>query len=195
MRNFLYRFRRETDGATAIEAVFIIPIFFALVFSTFEVGYVFFRTAVVETVASDAARMVVTGRAPRAGPIAGAACASGSECFYNTICGRVEVFGDCDEHLSVEVRSFETMAEASAYTAAAICPNTTGYDRTEMEYDPGDRNSYAMVRICFTARSFNPAVGINLAHNDDGTKSLVAVQIRRNEPYLSEEQVNPNEVL
>lgn len=195
--SLLRRFGRRTDGVTAIETAFILPIFLGLVGSTFEVGWVFFRTATVEAVASDAARMVMTGRAPQAGAIQGASCATGSDCFYERICDRVEVFGDCDDHLSVEVRSFETMTEAVAYTTAATCPNSAGYDRSQMEYDPGDRNSYAMVRICFTAKTFNPLIkgGVDLADNEDGTKAIIAVQVRRNEPFLSNDQLNPNEVL
>ena len=191
---FLSRFQRNTDGVAAIEAAFIVPIFFALVFSTFEVGWVFFRTASIETVAVDAARMVMTGRAPQVGPVTGADCKTGSECFYDRICDQVKMFGDCDDHLSVEVRSFESMSEVAGYAADVTCANAPTYDRSAMEYDPGDRNSYSMVRICFTAKTFNPTLGVNMAHNDDGTHSIVAIQVRRNEPFLSNGQTNPNEV-
>lgn len=192
--SLLRAFRRRTDGSTAVEAVFIIPIFLALVLSTFEVGWVFLRTSIVETTASDAARLVMTGRAPRAGATASTTCASGSDCFYQQICDRLELFGQCDEHLSVEVRSFSTVTEAANYTTATTCPNAPGYDRAGVEYNPGNRNSYSLVRICFLAPTFNPLLGISLADNADGTKAIIAVQLRRNEPFLGNDQINPNEV-
>lgn len=193
--SMLRRFTRRTDGTTAIEAIFIIPIFLALVLSTFEVGWVFLRTSIVEGTASDAARLVMTGRAPRAGGTSSSTCASGSDCFYQQICDRLELFGECETHLSVEVRSFDTVTAAANYSGSATCPDAAGYDRSGVEYDPGDRNSYAFVRICFLAPTFNPLLGINLAENANGTKAIIAVQLRRNEPFLSDEQTNPNEVI
>ena len=194
IRRHLRALARRTDGATAIEAAMIMPLFFGMVFSTFEIGFFFYRTATIEAVATDAARLVITGRAPQAGTVEGRDCATGSACFYDTICERVDTFGDCQTQLTVEVRSFETMVEAAAYDVAATCANAAGYEKAAMEYDPGDRNAYAMVRICFNVKSFNPMLGLNMAKNDDGTRSVVAVQIRRNEPFLSNDQINPNEV-
>lgn len=194
MLRTLRRFVRRTDGATAIEAIFIIPLFFAMVFSTFEVGTVFYRTSMVELTATDMTRLVLTGRAPKPGAAGGtASCSAGRECFFDAVCERVSTFGNCDAKLSVEVQSFDTIQEVLDDTTLMTCPNQTGYDPALMDYDPGDRNTYTRVRICYLLDVINPALGLSLQDNTDGTKSVIAVQIRRNEPFLGNDDINPNE--
>lgn len=194
------RFGRDRRGVTAIETAMIAPIFFAIVFSCFEVGNVFFKQSVIEQAAHSAARQVRVGRAVAANYVnespAPGECASGRECFYQDVCDRLDMFGNCQNRLSIEVRQFESFADLIANGDSAMrCPNDPEYVFDAQPYDPGDRNEVIRVRICYVIKTFNPAVGLNLKHNDDGTRSIVVTAIHRNEPYLGDEEINPNECL
>lgn len=197
MRSSSPLFFRNEGGSTAIETALIAPIFFALVFSTFEVGHFFFKQSVIEQAAHSAARQVRVGRAVAADYLneapAEGECATGRECFYEDLCKRVAFFGDCRQHLSVEVRQFDSFADVVANGAEAVrCPNDPEYVFDAQPYDPGDRNEVIRIRICYLVQTFNPALGLSLKQNEDGTRSVVVVAIHRNEPYLGEDQVNPN---
>ena len=192
----LRRFLRRPDGSVAVESIFVIPVFFTMVCSLIEIGAVFYRTSMIDLAANDMARVVLTGQAPAkgvAGAIAGV-CDAGNECFFDQVCERVSVFGDCDEKLSVEVASFDTIGELVSYTSTLECPNAPGYTQAGQPYDPGDRLTYTYVRVCFLIDILNPIVGASFATNPDGTRSIVSVAIRRNEPYLRRNQLNPNVV-
>jgi hypothetical protein len=187
-------------GTTAVETALIAPIFCVTVFSCFEVGHVFYKQSVIEQAAHDAARQVRVGRAVAADYVndtpENGECASGRDCFYEEVCDRVSMFGSCADHLSIEVQQFESFADLVANGGDPMqCPNSPGFDFDAQPYDPGNRNDVIRVRICYLIRTFNPAVGVNLGTNDDGTRSIVAVSIHRNEPYLGDEDINPNEAL
>lgn len=194
----LRRFARRADGATAVETIFILPIFLAMVFSTIEVGWVFFRTAMVEQAVMDSGRKVLTGKAPPSQKIlvdedgnplteqeAKDAQDLGRDEFFWDLCERVQFFGDCLDKLAIEVLAFPTMQALLDDQTKITCPNEPGYKFNKMPYDPGSRNSYTVVRACFVVDVYTPGIGLDLRSNPDGTKSLIAVQVRRNEPYKS----------
>ena len=196
-RNHVTRLLTGRDGTTAIETAFILPIFFAMVFATFEVGNVFFKQSVVEQAVHAAARQVRVGQALSSSYVNDDAqngeCATGRECFYDDVCRRVSFFGSCEDNLSIEVRQFADFeALVAAGGDAMTCPNDPGYVIDAQPYEPGLRNEVIRVRICYTVKTFNPAVGINLRQNGDNTRSIVAVAIHRNEPFLDDDDINPN---
>lgn len=200
LKKLISLFRKKTDGSTAIETAMVAPVFFALTFSTFEVGHVFFKQSIIEEAAYAAARQVRVGQAVAADYVnedaSGDECSTGRECFYDDVCERVEIFGDCSKYLSIEVRQFASFEEVVAAADEGMkCPNNPGYVFDAQPYEPGRRNEVIRVRICYLIRTFNPAIGLNLANNEDGTRSIIAIAIHRNEPYLDSTDTNPNEGL
>src|SRR5438477_4855404 len=63
----LRRLRRNRRGSAAVEFALVAPVFFALLFAIIETGLVFFAGQVLETMAQDSARMIMTGQAQNAG--------------------------------------------------------------------------------------------------------------------------------
>lgn len=61
-RGFFIRFKRNEDGATAVEFAFIAVPFFALIFAIFELSFIFFGTQMLETATADSARLILTGQ-------------------------------------------------------------------------------------------------------------------------------------
>ena len=186
------RFARRTDGMAAIETAFVLPIFFGLTFATMEASWLFLRTSIIEQSVAASGRRVLTGLAPASQEVQGTPDEEaerdgiqdlGRDEFFAELCARVRSFGDCDERLSVEVKAFNTLQELVADQTQMTCPNDTGYKFNKMPYDPGSRNSYTLVRACFVVDAFTPGIGLDLRQNQDGTKSIIATHVRRNEPY------------
>lgn len=193
----LVRFRRNTDGVVAIEAVLVIPVFLMVVFSIFEVGHVFYKTAMIEQATAVNARPIKTGTAFVVGDYANAApgqCASGRECYFDDFCQSVAMFGDCSENLSVEVKKFDSFEKLLEDDTTAKCPNGTGYKAEDQLYQPGEANDIIRITSCFTLKVFNPALGLSLGTTGDGKRAVIAVQVQRNEPYSAKGQPNPNVV-
>jgi Flp pilus assembly protein TadG len=67
MRRIFRRFRRSRRGSAAVEFALVAPVFFALLFAIIETAMVFFAGQVLETVAQNSARTVMTGQAQTAG--------------------------------------------------------------------------------------------------------------------------------
>jgi Flp pilus assembly protein TadG len=59
---WLRRFRRDRDGATAVEFALISVPFLGLLFAIFETAFVFFATEAVEFAGSEASRQIMTGQ-------------------------------------------------------------------------------------------------------------------------------------
>ena len=64
--NILRRFRRNRGGSAAIEFALVAPVFFALLFAIIETAVMFFASQVLETIAQESARMILTGQAQTA---------------------------------------------------------------------------------------------------------------------------------
>jgi Flp pilus assembly protein TadG len=62
-----YRFARHQDGAAAVEFALIAVSFLALLFAILETALVFFAGQTLESAASDAGRLIMTGQAQTAG--------------------------------------------------------------------------------------------------------------------------------
>lgn len=173
------RLGKDRRGATAVEFALIAPIFFALTFSILEAGYFFFVTSAVDQAAARASRLIRTGQAqdPNA-PMS-------REAFFDQVCDVVKVFGDCDARLTVDVSRFNTFAQLAADLSAPTCRDADDDAVNAIPYAPGSDREIVRVRICYLHRSFNPALGLNLAETADGSRKMISVTIFRNEPFNS----------
>lgn len=62
VRGLFDRFRKDADGATAVEFALVSVPFLGLLFAIFETAFVFFVSEAVEAAVSEAARQVMTGQ-------------------------------------------------------------------------------------------------------------------------------------
>ena len=205
MRRFLTRFCQRDDGSVAIEAIFIIPLFFMMVASIFEAGWVFHKTAMVEQAVVDAGRKTKVGQAysasyVQAGASAGCPygtddadgnpcpCRTGKECNFDELCVKIAPYldGRCTEQLSVEVRTFESFSDVASATDALQCPDESGYTFGAQTYDPGRSNDIVRVRACFVTGTVNPIFGaLDLATSPNGDRRIRVGRLFRNEPSES----------
>lgn len=171
------RFRHGCHGSTAVEFAMIAPLFFAIILSILEAGWFLLAVASVQHATDNAARLIRTGNA-QAG--------ISRDGFYDIICDTVKFFGACDETLTVAIDRYANFNALATDASAPICHDSTGPAIEGAQFDETDYGGGAeiiRVRSCFNYAPINPFVGLNLAKNTDGTRSMIAVSIVRNEPF------------
>lgn len=170
-------FARCRSGSSAVEFALVAPLFIALTFSILEAGYFFFVESAVEAANAKAARLIRTGQAQTN--------AISRDAFFDEICDVVELFGDCNERLTVDVAKFASFAELAADVAAPVCRDADPDDVDDIPYDAGGAREIVRVRVCYMHKSFNPGLGLNLQKAADGSVKMFSTSIFRNEPYDS----------
>ncbi len=170
------RLAGNRSGMAAVEFALIMPMFMLVMFSTFEVGWLYFVNASVDAATIGIAREIRTGQ------IKGDENFDPEAFFREDVCPRLEYFGDCDQRLTAEVEVFPDFASLAAAENAVVCRDDNENDVDNITVDPGGELAIVRIRICLLYDTLNPAIGINLA-DETGKKRITSTYIIRNEPY------------
>jgi Flp pilus assembly protein TadG len=173
-------FLRSQCGASAVEFAIVVPVFLALMFSTFEVGWFYFVNASVDAATVNVARLLRTGQAQKQGY---EAQADRDDFFANEVCPKLKFLADCESRLTVEVQTFESFEKLAADKSPVTCRDDQPDAIQNLEFEPGSDNAVVRVRICLIYDTLNPAIGLNLAKNDAGQRRVAATYVLRVEPY------------
>ncbi len=164
------RFARHQKGAAAVEFALVAVPFLALLFAIIETALVFFAGQTLETAASDAGRLVMTGQAQ----------SFSKDDFKTAVCNYLAggLF-NCSSGVYVNVTTFASFG--SVNTAA---PVTNGQlDTANMNYTPGGPNCIVAVQLYYQWPIYVSLLGESLANLNGGYRLLVATSVFRNEPY------------
>jgi len=186
-RGTLRRYRRDRRGSTIVEFAIIAPIFFALLFAIIESALMFFAGQLLETIAEDSARVIMTGQAQTPGglpvcQIVGnpnpQACTQ--ETFKALVCSRIPALFDCHK-LAVDVRSyaagFTGITNPNYVNASKNFVPTTGYD-------PGGPGSIVVVQLFYQWPQVVTGLGFDYTNLAGKLRLLVATAAFKNEPYI-----------
>lgn len=175
LKRICRRYAGEQDGAAAIEFAIVAPVFLALMFSIFEVGWFYFVNSAVDGAASSAARVMRTGQADGV---------SSGEFFHLITCPRVSFLGDCSSRMTVEVKKYDDFAALAADSDAPfVCRDADQNAIDNIAYDTSEELAIFRIRVCFLYDTLNPAIGMNLSQNSQGQRKVTATYILRAEPY------------
>jgi len=168
-------FWRKRDGTAAIEFAIIAPVFLALMFSIFEVGWFHFVNSTVNIATTQSARIVRTGQVQLGG--------TSEQEYFQSVCNVVDIFGECDTTLTVDVTTFADFAALAMDTSDATCRDAPQAEIDNIPYNPGNENEIVRVRICVLYKTINPAIGVNLSETGSSIRRVSSTLIFRNEPY------------
>jgi Flp pilus assembly protein TadG len=175
----LRRFRRNRTGSAAVEFVLVAPVFFALLFAIIEVSIMFFASQVLETVAQQGAREILTGQAQTQG--------LSSTQFKTFVCNQIPAILSCNNlYIDVEsYTSFETISLASPIDANGNFITTMNYNTGGSSTCTGSgcTNSIVVLRAYYPWQLFVTGLGFNIANLTGNQRLLVATAVFRNEPY------------
>jgi Flp pilus assembly protein TadG len=166
------RFARQQDGAAAVEFALIALPFIALTFAILETALVFFAGQTLESAASEAGRLVMTGQA---------ASFSQSD-FKKQVCNYLQGgLLDCANGVYVSVKTYSSFSAVNN-----TAPVTNGqFDTTKMSYDQGGPGCIVSVSLFYQWPIYVTLLGDNLANLNGGYRLLEATSVFRNEPYGS----------
>lgn len=157
-------FARADGGATAVEFALVSIPFMMLIFAIIELGLVFLVSLTLESAIVDAGRTIRTGEVQTTGGTAAS--------FKATVCAKIGwLGGDCDSHLSLDVRTFPDFTTGATSTTPAT-----------MAWTPGGPGSTVLVRAYYTWPLVTPLLRTGL-QDVSGKRVIYAATAFTNEPY------------
>lgn len=169
-RNMLRRFRRNRRGSAAVEFALVAPLFFALLFAILETAIVFFAGQVLETVAQNSARMILTGQAQTA--------AYSQSQFQTYVCSQIPALFSCG-NVYVDVESYPSFSNVTINSQIDGSSNFIN----NMQYNPGGPGDIVVVRLFYQWPLIVTGLGYNISNLTGSKRLLVATAAFRNEPY------------
>ena len=172
-RHMLRRFGRNRKGSAAVEFALVAPVFFALLFAIIETGLMFFASQILETVAQESARQIMTGQFQAGGNSTPAAF------ITNVVCNQYQPVLNCN-NISVDVES-----DPSQFSNLNIAYPVTGggFDPTKLKFNPGASCSVVTVTLYYQWQMFVTGLGYNISNLNGNIRLLSATAAFRNEPY------------
>jgi len=166
------RFARHQQGTAAVEFALVAVPFLALTFAIIETALVFFAGQTLESAASDAGRLIMTGQAQSAG--------FSQTSFKNAVCADLAggLF-DCANGIYVNVTTYNSFSSVNT-----TAPVSNGQLNTaNMQYSPGGPGCIVAVQLFYQWPIYVSLLGDNLSNLNGGYRLLSATSVFRNEPY------------
>lgn len=179
----LSRFRRNSNGSTAVEFGIVAMPFFALLFAIIETALVFFAGQALETGVADASRLIMTGQAQQSdwgsgSPGTASTLAQKMKEFRCQICDKAGALIDCND-IKFDVRKADTFAGAQA----GVTPDEGAVDTSGFAFAPGGPGDIMVIRAVYEYPLYVPLMNAALSNLDGGKRLLVGTATFRNEPF------------
>ncbi len=170
------KWRRDDDGATAVEFAMVALPFLLMLYGIIGVGLFYFTTFSLENAIEQASRQIRTGQAQTGTPPLNAAT------FKASVCANVPQFVDCGSKLYVNVMNFPNSA---AITPGNLpqCLDNTGALSTGSSYSPGQENVVVLAWLCYEWEMSKIIPWLNLSNMGNGSRLIQATTTFRTEPY------------
>ncbi|MEM1192150.1 MAG: TadE/TadG family type IV pilus assembly protein [Pseudomonadota bacterium] len=176
-QSITHRFVRNRSGIAAVEFALVAPLFFALIFSLFETGWLMIKTALVDNAVAEVARTIYTGAAISDGTVS-------QDSLKAKICSQTVVLNDCLNNLTLEVTTITSLA--SIPQAGEVCRDSNDtVPQPAATYAPGSASEISFVRVCIATEVFTPLLGVGMAlpKNSHGRFEIVSSLAFVNEPF------------
>jgi Flp pilus assembly protein TadG len=171
-RDVLRRFGRNRKGSAAVEFALVAPVFFALLFAIIETAIMFFASQLLETVAQESARQIMTGQAEAGGYTA-------TTFPTQVVCPLIPAVLTC-ANIGVDVES-----DPSQFANLSVTLPVTGgsFDATKLGFNMGGSCSVVLVTVYYQWQTFVTGLGYNISNLNGNKRLLSATAAFRNEPY------------
>lgn len=163
-RQLCAAFRRNADGATAMEFALVAPVLFFTLLSVIEIGMLVMASSNLDHAVAQVARAIRTGRA-EAPASAGA--------FETQVCAVMGGdAGDCRDRLVASVQTFSRFADANAFASA----------QPAGQFDKGGAEDIVVVKANYKWPLITPLVAV---YDRTGPLevTLASRLMFKNEPY------------
>jgi Flp pilus assembly protein TadG len=166
-------FARRQEGAATLEFAIVAAPFIALVVATLQTSLAFFAGQVLESAATDASRIILTGAAQRAN--------MDQSGFANAVCAKVEALFSCSK-LMIDVRTANSFGTANT-GMPSLTFDTHGNVTNSWQYNPGNPGDIVVMRVMYQWPVLGGPLGFGLSNEPNGNLLLMATAAFKNEPY------------
>jgi Flp pilus assembly protein TadG len=132
---------------------------------------------VLQTAATSAARLVLTGQAQTANFSAAQ--------FKSSICASITVMFNCANNLYVDVESLPSGSSFSSITLPGSTNANGTVNSSGFNYNPGAPGSIVIVRLIYQWPIIAPGLSVGLVNSANSTNTLIATAAFKNEPYTT----------
>jgi Flp pilus assembly protein TadG len=166
-------------GAAALEFALIAAPFLALLVALFQTALVFFAGRVLDEVAEEASRYILTGQAQQSNMT--------QSQFANYVCTSadtatlVSALFNCN-NLMVNVQNYTDFASAST-SSPTLTFNKNGTVSNTWNFSPGSPGSIVVVQLMYQWPIVLGPLGFNLSNLSNGNRLLVSTAVFKSEPY------------
>lgn len=168
---FFRSFRKNRDGATAVEFALVAGPFFFFLMALIEIAAVFFAETVIENAVLESARLIRTGQLQGGG--------GDASTFRDAVCERIEVVADCD-NMVFEVAVFEDFDNVNPTPPIADDGSLNGGN---MGFDPGEAGDIVLVRVYYAYPLILPNMFGSVSNLPDNQRLIQSATVFRNEPF------------
>ena len=165
--------RRNEEGATAVEFALMATVFFWVFIGIVEMGLLMIFNNGVEDGVDRAARLIRTGQADKQG--------IDKDQFRNRICDMVVLKTACRSNLVVDVREYPDFASINPPAPEWDADNNL---QLQSQFEKGGPRRVILVRAFYDWKFITPMIGALAGNTGHGTFLLSAATAFRNEPYV-----------
>ncbi|MEM7301252.1 MAG: TadE/TadG family type IV pilus assembly protein [Pseudomonadota bacterium] len=164
------RFKKDENGATAVEFAFVSLPFFALVLAIIETCLAFFAGQALETAVDEAARKIRTGQV--------GSVSHDLNKFTQEVCSCGLQLFNC-ANLKLDVKSYATFSASSP----SVPLDNGNLDASGLEFNPGGAGSINVVRAYYEWPVVLDYLWAGTNNMSNGKRLLVATAAFRSEPF------------
>lgn len=171
-RNIFRRFGRNRGGSAIVEFALVAPVFIGLLFAILETAIMFFANQILETVAQESARQIMTGQAETTGY-------SAATFLTSVVCAQIPAVLSCS-NIAVDVES-----DPSQFSNLSVTNPVTGgnFNSSKLNFSMGGSCSVVTVTVYYQWQMFVTGLGYNISNLNGNKRLLSATAAFRNEPY------------
>lgn len=181
-RGLIRRFRRDQDGATAVEFAIVITPFLAVLLAIIETALMFWTNQILEDAVTLASRQLLTGQSQTEYPASAGAVANTTK-FRDAVCSHAPALVDCSK-VQIDVRSYASFSGAQAGTSASNPVSGGTLNTTGFAYNQTGPGQIIVVRAVLEYDLLFTQWSTALANIGAGRRALVASTAFKSEPFV-----------
>lgn len=168
MFKLLRKYRKNRDGATAIEFSMLFMPYLLISLGIIELSLMYLSASLVEGATDAAARLIKTGKVQQTN-------GDPEQMFRDALCESAAVLVDCEEFV-IEVTRIDSYGD---YSPATFDGNG---DMVPQGFDPGGANDKVVIRVAYRYEMITPLVG-PLLNGPGGSTLFMSTIVLQSEPY------------
>ncbi|MGN7439169.1 MAG: TadE/TadG family type IV pilus assembly protein [Alcanivorax sp.] len=168
MFKLLRKYKKNRDGATAIEFSMLFMPYLLISLGIIELSLMYLSASLVEGATDSAARLIKTGKIQQTN-------GDPQQMFRDALCDFATVLVDCEDFI-IEVTTIDSYGD---YSAATFDSNG---DLIPQGFDPGASNDRVVIRVAYRYQMITPIVG-PLLNGPGGSTLFMSTIVMQSEPY------------